>query len=49
MTMTEQAIDAISLVPRERVCGHVSEGFKAVQFEYGSNFFCARCEVPVEP
>jgi hypothetical protein len=27
----------------------VSEGFKAVQFEYGSNFCCSHCNCPVEP
>jgi hypothetical protein len=26
---------------------HVSEGFKAVQFEYGSNFYCSSCDSPV--
>jgi hypothetical protein len=28
---------------------HVSEGFKAVQFEYGSNFYCSYCDSPVAP
>jgi hypothetical protein len=27
----------------------VSEGFKAIQFEYGSNFYCSSCDRPVEP
>jgi hypothetical protein len=27
----------------------ISAGFKAVQLEYGSNFYCALCEVPAEP
>jgi hypothetical protein len=26
----------------------VSEGFKAVQFEYGSNFYCSSCDGPAE-
>jgi hypothetical protein len=28
---------------------YISNGFKAVQFEYGSNFYCAFCDLPVEP
>jgi hypothetical protein len=27
----------------------VSEGFRAIKFEYGSNFYCALCEIPVQP
>jgi hypothetical protein len=27
----------------------ISNGFKAVQFEYGSNFYCTVCDHPVEP
>jgi hypothetical protein len=27
----------------------IADGFKAVQFEYGSNFYCSSCDSPVEP
>jgi hypothetical protein len=27
----------------------VSEGFKAIQFEYGSKFYCSFCDRPVDP
>jgi hypothetical protein len=27
----------------------VPEGFKVIQCEYGGNFYCALCEIPVEP
>ena len=27
----------------------VSQGFKAIQFEYGSNFYCWSCDSPVDP
>jgi hypothetical protein len=27
----------------------IAAGFKAVQFEYGSNFYCASCDNPVAP
>jgi hypothetical protein len=27
----------------------VSEAFKAVQFEYGSNFYCSFCDIPADP
>jgi hypothetical protein len=27
----------------------VPKGFKVIQCEYGSNFYCARCEIEVEP
>jgi hypothetical protein len=27
----------------------IANGFKAVQFEYGSNFYCSSCDSPVEP
>jgi hypothetical protein len=34
----------------QAVCvDRVSEGFKAVQFEYGSNFYCSFCDSPVDP
>jgi predicted RNA-binding Zn-ribbon protein involved in translation (DUF1610 family) len=27
----------------------VPEGFEVIQFEYGSNFRCSSCGIPVEP
>jgi hypothetical protein len=27
----------------------IPKGFKVIECEYGSNFHCALCEVPVEP
>jgi hypothetical protein len=31
------------------VVDNVSDGFKAVQTEYGPNFHCGECDVPVRP
>ena len=31
------------------ILDNVSDGFKAVQTEYGPNFHCGTCDVPVRP